>query len=316
MGQLVDGRWTDGTDKSRTRQGRFVRGPSVFRNWITVDGSPGPTGRGGFRAEANRYHLYVARACPWAHRTLIFRAIKDLDALISVSIADARMPDETGWVFTERPDAVNGFDLLWQAYVAADPHYSGRATVPVLWDRQQATIVSNESAEIARMFNSAFNGLTGNDLDFYPEPLRARIDEINARVYSDINNGVYRAGFAGTQEAYEEAIEVLFSALDWADGLLAEHRYLAGETLTEADWRLLPTLLRFDGIYFGHFKCNRRRIEDYANLSRLLDELYRWPGIAETFDLDQTRLHYYWSHNSLNPRRIVPGGPIPAFLRI
>lgn len=319
MGKLEAGRWSaEWYDTSKTG-GRFRRRPAQFRNWITVDGGPGPSGEGGFKAEAGRYHLYVAMACPWAHRTLIFRKLKELEPLISVSIADPRMSDDHGWAFTgERgstDDPVNHANDLRDVYLLAMPDYSGRVTVPTLWDKERRTIVSNESSEIIRMFNSAFDSLTGNRLDFYPAPLRPRIDEINTRIYSGINNGVYKTGFATTQAAYDEAVTVLFEALDWVEGILGASRYLTGDTVTEADWRLFTTLVRFDAVYVGHFKCNLRRIADYPNLSRLLRDLYRQPGIAETFDLEATKQHYYWSHDSINPHRIVPIGPEPEFLK-
>lgn len=318
MGQMRDGKWsTEWYDTSKTG-GRFVRSIAGFRDWVTPDGSPGPSGQGGFRAEAGRYHLYVSYACPWAHRTLIFRVLKGLEDLVSVSVTDARMPDETGWSFTGTSgttgDDVNGTDYLWQVYALADPTFSGRVTVPVLWDKERRTIVSNESAEIIRMFNSAFDGLTGNTDDYYPPHLRERIDEINARVYRTVNNGVYRAGFATTQEAYDEAVTALFDSLDWLEGLLGGQPYLVGDTLTEADWRLFTTLVRFDAVYHGHFKCNLRRIADYPHLSDLLVRLYRWPGIRQTVHMDHIRQHYYWSHVTINPHRIVPIGPVPAFL--
>lgn len=312
MGQLIEGVWTPGWYDTSKSGGRFERKASGFRNWITPDGSPGPSGDGGFPAQAGRYHLYVSLACPWAHRTLIFRALKGLEDLVSVSVVAPKMPEETGWSFTDQGssgDAVNGKDHLWQVYVAAQPDYSGRVTVPVLWDKERQTIVSNESAEIIRMFNSAFNELTGNDEDFYPEPLRENIDAINARVYDDINNGVYKAGFATTQAAYDEAVTNLFAALDWVEAILAETPYLTGDTVTEADWRLFTTLVRFDAVYVGHFKCNLRRIADYPNISHYLTALYHTPGVAQTVDLDHIRTHYYWSHTTINPHRIVPMGP-------
>jgi putative glutathione S-transferase len=316
MGQVVEGGWsTDWYDTKKTG-GRFVRTTTTFRNWITADGSPGPTGAGGFKAEAGRYHLYVSYACPWAHRTLVFRALKSLEDAISISVVAPRMPDETGWTFTgdgSTGDAVNGKDHLWQVYVEADPNYLGRVTVPALWDKKLGTIVNNESADIIRMFNSAFDDVTGNTLDYNPAALRDTIDAINARVYADINNGVYRAGFATTQEAYDEAVTALFEALDWVEGLLGENAYLAGDEITEADWRLFTTLVRFDAVYVGHFKCNLRRIADYPNLTHYLRALYEVPGVKDTVRLDHIRTHYYWSHTSINPFRIIPVGPVPAF---
>ncbi|MBU1175026.1 MAG: glutathione S-transferase family protein [Alphaproteobacteria bacterium] len=319
MGFLVNGEWsTDGTVFA-SAGGAFERKQSSFRNWVTPDGTPGPTGTGGFAAEAGRYHLYVAMACPWAHRTLIFRALKELETLIPVSVVDPKMPDEHGWMFTgengSTNDAVNGARTMWQVYLTADPRFSGRATVPVLWDKKTGTIVSNESADIIRMFNSAFDGLTGNAVDFYPAPLRNEIDAVNARVYDSVNNGVYKTGFATRQAAYDEAVTALFDTLDWLEARLDRHDYLVGDTLTEADWRLFTTLVRFDAVYHGHFKCSRRRIADYKNLSRLLKRLYRHPGVAETVDLDAIRTHYYWSHASINPHRIVPIMPDLPFLR-
>lgn len=318
MGLLIDGEWSTGWYDTRKSGGRFERPETAFRSWITADGAPGPSGAGGFPAEAGRYHLYVSYACPWAHRTLIFRSLKGLKDLISVSVVAPKMPDEHGWSFTGENgsdrDGINGKDYLWQVYAKADPGFTGRVTVPTLWDKKRETIVSNESAEIIRMFNAAFNELTGNTLDFYPPHLRDEIDSINARVYRDINNGVYKTGFATTQEAYDEAVTALFDALDWVEGLLDEHRFLLGDKLTEADIRLFTTLVRFDAVYVGHFKCNLRRIADYPNLARYLDELYHWPGVAETVHMDHIRLHYYWSHATINPYRIVPIGPELEFL--
>ncbi|UJQ94406.1 glutathione S-transferase family protein [Mariluticola halotolerans] len=318
MGQLIDGKWSTEWYDTKKTGGRFKRSAAGYRNWITADGSAGPSGEGGFKAEADRYHLYVSYACPWAHRTLIFRALKGLEDLITVSVVDAKMPDEHGWMFTgdmgSTKDPINNADYMWQVYTAADPEYTGRVTVPVLWDKQRNTIVSNESAEIIRMFNSAFNELTGNEKDFYPEALHAQIEEVNDRVYNDINNGVYKAGFATTQEAYDEAVTALFDALDWAEGILGDNRYLTGDQVTEADWRLFTTLVRFDAVYVGHFKCNRKQIADYRHLSRLLTELYDWPGVKETVHLDHIRTHYYWSHTTINPHRIIPVGPELPFL--
>lgn len=318
MGQLIDGEWSDKWYDTSKTGGKFVRSQSGFRNWVTADGSPGPSGEGGFAAEAGRYHLYVSLACPWAHRTLIFRKLKELESLISVSIVSPKMPDETGWSFKtdegSTGDTLLNKDYLWQVYTEADPHYTGRVTVPVLWDKKTKTIVSNESAEIIRMFNSAFNELTGNTDDYYPEALRGRIDEINARVYDDINNGVYKAGFATTQEAYQEAARKLFDALDWVEGLLGDNAYLTGDSITEADWRLFTTLVRFDAVYFGHFKCNLRQIADYPNLSHYLKALYEVPGVKETVDIGHIQTHYYWSHTTINPHRIVPIGPKLAFM--
>lgn len=313
MGLLVDGVWQDQPIDTRKTGGKFVRKQSQFRNWITPDGAPGPTGEGGFRAEKDRYHLYVSLACPWAHRTLIFRKLKRLEDVISVTVVDWFM-GEGGWVFSERDgataDPINGATNLWEVYVAADPNYNGRVTVPVLWDKKTATIVSNESSEIIRMLNSAFDDLGESSVDYYPEALRAEIDAINERVYHTVNNGVYKCGFASKQEAYEEAFGELFGSLDWLEELLSKRRYLAGDVLTEADWRLFTTLVRFDAVYVGHFKCNLRRISDYPNLSNYLRELYQIEGVAETVDMKHIRNHYYQSHETVNPTRIVPVGPL------
>ncbi len=318
MGQLIDGKWSTQWYDTKKTDGKFVRSQSGFRNWVTADGAPGPSGEGGFAAEAGRYHLYVSLACPWAHRTLIFRQLKELDKLIDVSVVSPKMPDETGWNFDKANgstgDALFGKDTMWQVYTQAEPDFTGRVTVPVLWDKKTGTIVSNESSEIIRMFNSAFNELNGNTDDYYPEALREEIDTINARVYDDINNGVYKAGFATTQEAYDEAVSKLFDALDWVENLLGERAYLTGDSITEADWRLFTTLVRFDAVYVGHFKCNRKRIADYPNLSHYLKALYEVPGVKETVDLDHIRTHYYWSHTTINPHRIIPVGPELPFL--
>lgn len=315
MGKLVDGVWTTDWYNTKESGGKFVRPDTAFRNWITADGSAGATGEGGFRAESGRYHLYVSHACPWAHRTLIFRKLKKLEKAIDVSVVDWFM-GENGWEFKERDGATGdplfGSDYLWQVYTRAKQDFTGRVTVPVLWDKESGAIVNNESAEIIRMFNSAFDGLedAGNQaLDFYPEHLRGEIDAINERVYHTVNNGVYKCGFATTQEAYDEAFSELFDSLDWLEDMLSQRRYLAGDRLTEADWRLFTTLVRFDAVYVGHFKCNRQRIADYRNLQNYLLELYQMPGIAETVDLHHIRQHYYASHESINPHRIVPGGP-------
>lgn len=313
MGLLVDGQWKDQWYDTKATKGRFKRSASAFRNWVTADGSPGPGGEGGFRAEAGRYHLYVSLACPWAHRTLIFRALKGLEDKIDVSVVHWLMK-ENGWTFADGKDTtgdrINGAEFLHQVYTAADPGYTGRVTVPVLWDKQKKTIVSNESAEIIRMLNSAFDGLDGVIAgDYYPSALRAEIDALNERVYNTVNNGVYRAGFATTQEAYEEAVEPLFESLEWLDALLGSRRYLAGDRITEADWRLFTTLLRFDPVYVGHFKCNRRRIVDYPNLWPYTRELYQHPGVAGTVNMHHIKHHYYASHDMINPTGIVPVGP-------
>lgn len=306
---ILKGDWL----QEETSDGEFVRMDSVFRNWVTRDGSPGPSGKGGFQAEAGRYHLYVSYACPWAHRTLIFRKLKKLDDVISISVVHPGMGPES-WKFDNSfpgatPDQVNGFNYLHQAYTLADPRYTGIVTVPALWDKKQNTLVNNESAEIIRMLNSAFDAFTDVKTDYYPEALRREIDEINNMVYNNVNNGVYRCGFAKTQAAYERAFDSLFSTLDSLEQRLDKQRYLVGNTITEADWRLLPTLLRFDPVYVGHFKCNLRRISDYPNLSNYLRDLYQQPGIAQTFNLEHIKYHYYWSHDSINPTRIVPKGP-------
>ncbi|MEE4015398.1 glutathione S-transferase family protein [Roseibium sp. FZY0029] len=313
MGLLVDGVWKDKWYDTESTGGRFVRNESSFRNWVTADGSAGPTGDSGFKAEADRYHLFVSYACPWAHRTLVFRKLKKLEDLIPVTPVQALML-ENGWEFPEI-EPLTGAKYAWHIYTKADPNYSGRATVPILWDKKQNTIVSNESSEIIRMFNSAFNELTGSKLDFYPADLRGEIDSINERVYHAINNGVYKSGFATTQEAYEEAVTELFTALDEVEERLSQHRYLVGDRMTEADWRLFTTLLRFDAVYFGHFKCNIRRIEDYPNLSNYLRELYQVPKVSDTVEMETIKQHYYGSHETVNPTRIVPVGPELDFTR-
>ncbi|MDT8343821.1 MAG: glutathione S-transferase family protein [Thermohalobaculum sp.] len=313
MGLLVDGEWRDQWYDTGASGGRFVRDTAKFRNWITPAGAPGPTGEGGFAAESGRYHLYVSHACPWAHRTLIFRRLKGLEDHIGVSVVHPLMQGD-GWTFAIGFDGATGDTLmgkrfLREVYLAAAPKASGRVTVPVLWDRARGTIVSNESSEIIRMFNSAFDALTGNRLDFYPEALRPDIDALNARIYDAVNNGVYKAGFATTQGAYEEAARALFGALDELDARLATRRYLTGARITEADWRLFTTLIRFDAVYVGHFKCNIRRIADYPALSGYLRDLYQHPGIRETVRFDHIKFHYYASHAGVNPTGIVPLGP-------
>ena len=310
-GQLINGTWRQGWYDTRESGGEFVRSESVFRRWVTADGSSG------FKAQPDRYHLYVSLACPWAHRTLIFRRLKLLEEAISISVVDPVMSNQ-GWAFSSAPgciaDTVNGFDFLHQAYTAADPVYSGRVTVPVLWDKESRTIVNNESAEIIRMFNSAFGAFTPAKTDYYPQPLRARIDDINRFVFERVNNGVYRCGFAGSQTAYERAFDTLFAALEELESRLGRTRYLVGDTVTEADWRLFTTLVRFDAVYYVHFKCNLMRLADYRNLSRLLHELYHVAGVAETVDMDHIKRHYYMSHRQLNPSGIVPKGPVLEFL--
>lgn len=305
MGLLVDGKWQDQWYDTKG-DGHFKRESAQRRNWITASGDSG------FKAEAGRYHLYVCLACPWAHRTLIFRQLKGLESLIDVSVVSWLMR-ENGWTFDKATgssgDKLDGLEFLHQRYTRDDPQYSGRVTVPVLWDKQTQRIVSNESAEIIRMFNSAFNHLTDNKLDLYPQALRGEIDVLNERIYPAVNNGVYRAGFATTQDAYEEAFDQLFAELGALDTLLENQRYLTGEYLTEADWRLFTTIIRFDSVYHGHFKCNFKRIEDYPNLSNWLRELYQWPNVAQTVDFEHIKHHYYASHSTINPTGIVPKGP-------
>ncbi|WP_223464536.1 glutathione S-transferase family protein [Pseudomonas sp. GL-RE-26] len=315
MGLLVDGRWQDKWYES-SKDGAFQREQAQRRNWLTADGKPGPTGVGGFAADPGRYHLYVSLACPWAHRTLILRKLKGLENLIDVSVVSWLML-ENGWTFDQSlgstGDKLDHFDFMHQRYTADTADYTGRVTVPVLWDKQQKRIVNNESSEIIRMFNGAFDDLTGNDLDFYPAPLRGEIDALNERIYPAVNNGVYRAGFATSQQAYEQAFDEVFAELDHLELLLGANRYLAGEYLTEADIRLFTTLIRFDAVYYGHFKCNLRRIVDYPNLSNWLREIYQWPGVAETVDFTHIKNHYYASHRTINPTGVVPKGPAQDF---
>lgn len=318
MGRLIDGKWLSEWYDTKSTGGAFKRDTSRFRNWVTADGTAGPSGEGGFAAESGRYHLYVSYACPWAHRTLIFRALKGLEDHIGVSAVHPDMLDN-GWEFGTDFDGATGdqlhrFDFMHQVYTKADPQVSGRVTVPVLWDKKRETIVSNESAEIIRMLNVAFDGITGNTLDYYPEPLHEGIDRVNARIYDTVNNGVYKAGFATTQSAYEEAVGPLFDTLDWLEGHLASHRYLMGDAVTEADWRLFTTLLRFDAVYHGHFKCNRRRIVDYPNLWAYTRALYQHPGVVGTVRMDHITRHYHYSHDTINPHRIVPVGPVLDFM--
>jgi len=312
MGLLVHGKWVDRWYNTEGHEGHFVRKAAQFRNWVTADGKPGPSGRGGFKAEPGRYHLYVSLACPWANRTLIFRHIKGLEDIISLSVVHWNMSHQ-GWTFEPGdgviPDPIHAAHYLHEVYTGADPDYSGRVTVPVLWDRKTETIVSNESAEIIRMFNSAFDGVSALPGDYYPAELREEIDEINARVYSNVNNGVYKAGFATTQSAYEEAVVPLFETLDWLEQRLSTQRYLLGERLTEADWRLFTTLVRFDPVYVGHFKCNIRRLADYPNLSAYSRDLYQHKGVADTINMYHIKQHYYGSHETINPTGVVPLGP-------
>ena len=316
MGFLVNGQWYDQWYDTKTTKGDFVRKDSQFRNLITPDGQPGPSGVGGFPAVSGRYHLYVSYACPWAHRTLIFRVLKKLTDHISISTVHPHMLDR-GWEFIPThpllKDDVNYCRLLYEIYLLANPFYTGQVTVPVLWDKKQHTIVSNESSEIIRMFNSAFNELTGDKTDFYPNDLRSDIDNINQLVYDNINNGVYKCGFATTQSAYEKAFDPLFSALDTIEKRLASQPYLVRDILTEADWRLFTTLIRFDMVYYSHFKCNLRRIIDYPHLWNYVRRLYNHPGIAQTTNFEHIKQHYYFSHATINPTRIIPKGPLLDF---
>jgi putative glutathione S-transferase len=317
MGLLVDGQWQDRWYDTASTGGKFVRKEAQFRNWVTPDGAPGPSGEGGFEAAAGRYHLYVSYACPWAHRTLIFRRLKGLEDAISVSVVHWYMAED-GWTFAPGPgvvaDPINGAPFMRDVYTAADPRYTGRVTVPVLWDKERSTIVSNESSEIIRMLNSAFDGIGATPGDYYPAALREEIDAVNERVYGDVNNGVYKSGFATTQEAYEDAVKTLFGTLDWLEERLGGQRYLVGDQITEADWRLFTTLLRFDPVYVGHFKCNIRRIVDYPNLWGYTRDLYQQPGVADTVRMDHIKGHYYESHDTINPTRVVPVGPEIDFM--
>lgn len=305
------------TGKWEVEKGEFIRAVSSFRNWVTKDGGAGPTGEGGFAAEAERYHLYVSHACPWAHRTLIIRALKGLQDITSVSVVHPLMPDES-WVFGEYPgateDHINHAHYLYENYQKANPNFDGLVTVPVLWDKKRETIVNNESSEIIRMLNTAFNDYTNSEIDFYPESLRKEIDAINEVVYHNVNNGVYRTGFATTQTAYEQAYEQLFTTLDELEELLSKQRYLVGKQITEADWRLFTTLVRFDAVYYSHFKTNKKRLMDYPNLWAYTRELYQIPGVAETVNMDHIKYHYFASHRSINPTGIVPLGPDIDFM--
>ncbi len=316
MGILIDGVWHDQPPNPNGEDGRFVRTESAFRSWVTADGSAGPTGESGFPAEPDRYRLYVSLACPWAHRTLIFRRLKGLDNMIPVAVTHWRML-ENGWTFDAGPGVVadddTGIRAMHELYTRADAHYNGRATVPVLWDCKRETIVSNESADIIRMFNHAFDALGAHEGNYYPAHLQSAIDAVNERVYHNVNNGVYKAGFATTQSAYEEAVEPVFATLDWLEAELEGQPWLCGDTLTEADWRLFTTLIRYDAVYYGHFKCNRRRIVDYPNLWGLVQRLYNVPGVAQTVDFHHIKSHYYESHRNINPTGIVPVGPDLAF---
>ena len=311
MGRLVDGAWTEDENTS-SKSGKFMRPESVFRNWVTADGSAGPSGRDGFKAEPGRYHLYVSHNCPWAYRAMLFRRLKGLEDHISIAISASSRKDE-GWTYVPEegclPDEVNGVTYLHEAYTKADPQYTGRVTVPTLWDKERRTIVNNESSEIIRMFNNAFDEVGATGPDFYPEELRDEINAVNEDVYAYINNGVYRCGFATTQEAYEEAFDNLFNTLDAMEERLSKHRYLAGDKLTEADWRLFSTLLRFDIVYYGLFKCSKKHIYEYPNLWNFTLELYQYPGVAEITDLDHIKQGYYANMQRLDVKGFVPKGP-------
>lgn len=317
MGLLVDGEWRDKWYDTESTGGKFERSTSKFRNWVTADGSAGPSGKSGFQAQSGRYHLYVSYACPWAHRALIFRALKDLTDHISVSVVHPDMMED-GWTFATdfegaTGDTLFGSDFLRDIYIKADPNFTGRVTVPVLWDKAQNTIVSNESAEIIRMFNSAFNEITGNTDDYWPTDLREQIADINERVYETVNNGVYKAGFATSQDAYDDAVHPLFDSLTWLESILENNRFLAGDKLTEADWRLFTTLARFDLVYHTHFKCNHKRLTDYPNLWAYTRQLYQHADIAETVHFDHIVRHYHFSQTTVNPHQIIPINPTVDF---
>ncbi len=318
MGQLIDGQWHDVWYDTKSTGGAFKRTTAAFRNWITADGSAGPSGEGGFAAASGRYHLYVSYACPWAHRALVFRVLKGLEAHISVSAVHPDMLSD-GWTFETDDhgatgDTLYGLPFARDIYLKADSTVSGRVTVPILWDKERETIVSNESSEIIRMFNSAFNEITGNTDDYWPQDMREGIEEVNARVYDTVNNGVYKSGFATTQAAYDAAVVPLFESLEWLEARLAQRRYLMGDTLTEADWRLWTTLVRFDPVYHLHFKCNRKRIADYPNLWGFTRELYQIAGVAETVNMEHIVRHYHYSHETINPNRIIPVNPDLDFM--
>ncbi|MEP4248374.1 glutathione S-transferase family protein [Tateyamaria sp.] len=318
MGLLIDGEWRDQWYDTKSTGGSFQRKEAQFRNWITADGSAGPTGTDGFEAESGRYHLYISHACPWAHRALIFRTLKGLTDHIDVSAVHPDMLTE-GWTFETDAygatgDSLFGLPFARDLYTRADPKFTGRVTVPILWDKTRGTIVSNESSEIIRMFNSAFDGITGNTDDYWPKALRDAIAPVNDRIYDTFNNGVYKSGFATTQKAYDAAVHPLFDTMDWLDARLSGHRYLMGDQLTEADWRLFTTLVRFDAVYHLHFKCNRKRLMDYVHLWAYTRELYQWPGVAETVNMDHIVRHYHYSHESINPHRIVPINPTIDFM--
>jgi len=317
MGLLIDGEWRDKWYDTESTGGKFERSTSKFRNWVTADGSAGPSGKSGFQAQSGRYHLYVSYACPWAHRALIFRALKDLTDHISVSVVHPDMMED-GWTFATdfegaTGDTLFGSDFLRDIYIKADPNFTGRVTVPVLWDKAQSTIVSNESAEIIRMFNSAFNEITGNTDDYWPTDLREQIADINERVYETVNNGVYKAGFATSQDAYDDAVHPLFDSLAWLESILENNRFLAGDKLTEADWRLFTTLARFDLVYHTHFKCNHKRLTDYPNLWAYTRQLYQHADIAETVHFDHIVRHYHFSQTTVNPHQIIPINPTVDF---
>ena len=313
MGLLIDGVWHDQWYDTESSGGKFRRTAAKFRNWITADGRAGASGRSGFKAESGRYHLYVSYACPWAHRTLIFRKLKGLQDHVGISVVHPDMLSD-GWTFNTDNAGANG-DMLYglpfarDIYTKADPTFSGRVTVPILWDKERETIVSNESSEIIRMFNSAFDGMTGNTDDYWPIALRDEIAPVNDRIYDTLNNGVYKSGFATTQAAYDAAVYPLFDTLDWLEQRLSKQRYLMGDTLTEADWRLFTTLVRFDSVYHLHFKCNLKRVVDYTNLWAYTRELYQWPGVAQTVNMQHIVRHYHYSHESINPHRIIPINP-------
>ena len=317
MGRLIDGRWSTEWYDTKSTGGAFKRQDASYRHWVTPDGAPGPTGRGGFKAESGRYHLYVSLACPWAHRTLIFRALKGLTPHIDVSIVHPDMLDQ-GWTFqtdaAATGDRLFGSTHMHQIYTRDDPTVTTRVTVPVLWDKETGRIVTNESSEIIRMFNAAFDAITGNTLDFWPADLRDAIEPVNARIYDTLNNGVYKSGFATTQAAYDAAVGPLFDTLDWLEERLSKNTFLMGDRVTEADWRLFTTLVRFDAVYHGHFKCNRRKIVEYPNLWAYVRALYQVPGVAETVNMDHITRHYYYSHETINPHRIVPTGPVLDFM--
>lgn len=317
MGFLINGEWSPTWYDTDTTKGEFKRLESVFRHWITPNGTAGSSGKSGFQAEPGRYHLYISWACPWAHRTLIMRKLKGLEDMISISAVNSFMNDEDGWTFNDGPgviaDSINHKRLLHELYTLSDPNFTGVASVPLLWDKQQNIAVNNESSEIIRMFNSAFDNVGALPGDYYPALLRIEIDAVNTRVYDTLNNGVYRAGFTTSQQAYDQAVTQVFETLDWLEKRLAAQRYLVGEQLSEADIRLFTTLIRFDAVYHGHFKCNLKRLVDYPNLFAYTCDLYQLPGIAATVDLNYTKAHYYGSHDKLNPSLIIPKGPIQDF---